>query len=130
MESTVLGNALLIKVEKESTRMRLVFGDGKSVVGCASSAIRWARVGVEKWVRLSSRSGKVRGGGGLDDVALVWGIIGWNEVKIWEQRAPDRGCDASRYLSVRDIEGEDCRVSEVAFRDSTKRGIPQETRTS
>lgn len=48
MESTVLGNALLIRVENESMRMRLVFGAGKTVVGCVSSAIRWARVGVEK----------------------------------------------------------------------------------
>ncbi len=46
--STVLGNALPIKVENESIIIRLVLAGGKIVVGCASSAMRWARVGVEK----------------------------------------------------------------------------------
>lgn len=48
VELMFLGKALLISVEKESMTMRLVFGGGKTVVGCVSSAIRWARVGVEK----------------------------------------------------------------------------------
>ena len=34
------GYALLINVEKESMTMRLVFGGGKTVVGCVSSAMR------------------------------------------------------------------------------------------
>lgn len=42
------GNALLIRVENASMTMRLVFGGGKEVFGCVRSAMRWARVGVEK----------------------------------------------------------------------------------
>ena len=48
VESTFRGNALLIKLENDSMTMRLVRGGGKTVVGCVSSATRWARVGVEK----------------------------------------------------------------------------------
>jgi hypothetical protein len=46
-ESAFRGKALLIRVENESMMMRLVRGGGKTVVWCVSSAMRWARVGVE-----------------------------------------------------------------------------------
>ena len=29
-----------------------VFGAGKTGVGCVSSAIRWVRLGVERWVEV------------------------------------------------------------------------------
>ena len=55
------GNALLINVEKESITMILVFGGGFEGVGCVRRARRWARVGVEKWVRFERRVERVAG---------------------------------------------------------------------
>ena len=84
--STFLGNALLISVEKESMIIRLVFGGGNVWVGCARRAMRWARDGVEKWVRFERRSGSL-------SISRVgdWGVIGLKEDNIWESRDPDTG---------------------------------------
>lgn len=99
-ESKFRGNALLIKVEKESIMMRLVPGSGKTVVGCVRSAIRWARLGVEKCSKLCRRSNSVRAGGGDKDGASFWIIAELDEAKIWESRGPGTGWDASGSLSV------------------------------
>ncbi len=54
-EPTVRGNAQLMSVKKESMMMRLVFAGGWVGVGCEKSAMKWAKVGVEKWTRFSRR---------------------------------------------------------------------------
>jgi hypothetical protein len=71
VESIFRGNALLINVENESIMMRLVLGGGKTLLGRVSSAMRWARVGVEKCTRFWRESGRVRFNGGLETRSLV-----------------------------------------------------------
>lgn len=94
VESIVLGKALLTSVEKESMMIRPVLPGGLLGVGCETRAMRCARVGVEKWVRFSSISDVVRGSGGEDEV-VGSDIVGRKQLNIWENRGPDRGCDAS-----------------------------------
>jgi len=62
--------------------------------------MRWARVGVEKWVSLSSKSDALRGCGGLDDMDGLFVMRGWNAFNIWENRGPGRGCDPSMRMLV------------------------------
>lgn len=70
------GNALLISVEKESITIRLVLGGGFDAVGWVRRASRWARLGVEKWVRFERRDESVAGSDGVELVA------GWYDFSI------------------------------------------------
>jgi hypothetical protein len=51
-------------------------------------------------VRLSRRSDRAGGCGGLEEMELEGGVLGLNEVRNWEKRGPDRGCDASETVSI------------------------------
>ncbi len=57
---------MLIAVENESMRIRLVFGGGWVGVGYARRAMRCARVGAEKCVRFSASSEAPRASGIVD----------------------------------------------------------------
>lgn len=60
------GNALAISVEKESITIKPVFGGGCGSVGCVRRARRWARLGVEKWVKCERRDEIVAGSDGAE----------------------------------------------------------------
>ena len=55
---------------------------------------------MEKCIRFSRSSGRLRDCFGLEETFAEDGVTDLKEAKIWEKRGPGKGCDASTRLLV------------------------------